>query len=62
MEAELAKLEAEEKALQAEVMKGGLSADKVQKGYERLGQLAERIAAVMSDWESAAAKLEEVGE
>ena len=62
LEAELAKLEAEEKALQAEVMKGGLSADKVQKGYERLGQLAERIAAVMSDWESAAAKLEEVGE
>ena len=62
LEAELAKLEAEEKALQPEVMKGGLSADKVQIGYERLGQLAERIAAVMSDWESAAAKLEEVGE
>ena len=60
LERELAELEAREKGLQAEVMKGGRSAEDMQKGYEQLGDLAQRIAAVMQEWEQASAQLEEL--
>ena len=40
----------------------GLSAEALQNGYDRLGQLAERIAAVMEEWERASAQLQELGE
>jgi ATP-binding cassette subfamily F protein 3 len=62
LEQQLADLEKEEKALQAEVMKGGMPAEALQKGYDRLGDLAQRIAAVMSEWEAASAQMEELGE
>ncbi|MFN6117680.1 MAG: ATP-binding cassette domain-containing protein, partial [Flavobacteriales bacterium] len=62
LEQQLADLEKEEKTLQAEVMKGGMPADALQKGYDRLGELAQRIAAVMSEWEAASAQMEELGE
>ncbi|MBK9417685.1 MAG: ATP-binding cassette domain-containing protein [Flavobacteriales bacterium] len=60
LEKQLAELEAQEKSLQAEVMKGGRSAEEMQKGYEQLGDLAQRIAAVMQEWEQASAQLEEL--
>jgi ATP-binding cassette subfamily F protein 3 len=59
-EKELAALEQEEKALQARVMAAGLPAAELDKGYARLGELAQRIAAVMADWESASARLDEL--
>lgn len=62
LEKQLAELEAEEKRLQAEVMKSGMPASEVQQGYARMGELAERIAATMSEWESASLRLEELGE
>jgi multidrug resistance efflux pump len=62
LEKKLAELEQEEKSLQAQVMKGGLPADQVQQGYERLGELAQRIAATMEEWEEAAVQMEELGE
>ncbi|MFN6176351.1 MAG: hypothetical protein ACK46G_02310 [Flavobacteriales bacterium] len=34
----------------------------LQKGYDRLGDLAQRIAVVMSEWEAASAQMEELGE
>ncbi len=60
LEVRLAELEKEEKELQAKVMGGGLPAAEVQAGYERLGELAQRIAAVMEEWETAAAQVEEL--
>ncbi|MCB0771926.1 MAG: ABC-F family ATP-binding cassette domain-containing protein [Flavobacteriales bacterium] len=60
LEGRLAELEKEEKELQAKVMGGGLPAAEVQAGYERLGELAQRIAAVMEEWETAAAQVEEL--
>ncbi len=60
LEKQLAELEAEEKALQAVVMKGGRSADEMQKGYEKLGDLAKRIASVMEEWERTSAQLQEL--
>jgi len=60
LEKQLAELEAEEKSLQAVVMKGGRSADEMQKGYEKLGDLAKRIAAVMEEWERTSAQLQEL--
>ncbi|MGV3638338.1 MAG: ABC-F family ATP-binding cassette domain-containing protein [Flavobacteriales bacterium] len=62
LEKQLADLEKEEKELQAEVMKGGMPADQLQKGYERLGDLAQRIAGVMEQWEAASAELEALGQ
>ncbi|MEZ4738704.1 MAG: ATP-binding cassette domain-containing protein [Flavobacteriales bacterium] len=62
LEKQLADLEKEEKELQAQVMKGGSSAEKLQAGYERLGDLAKRIAAVMEEWENASTQLQEMGE
>ncbi len=59
-EKELATLEQEEKELQARVMATGLSAAEVDRGYARLGELAQRIAAVMADWEAASARLDEL--
>jgi ATP-binding cassette subfamily F protein 3 len=59
-EKELAALEQEEKALQAQVMAVGLPAAELDKGYARLGELAQRIAVVMADWEYAAARLNEL--
>ncbi|MBK9274530.1 MAG: ABC-F family ATP-binding cassette domain-containing protein [Flavobacteriales bacterium] len=59
-EKELAALEQEEKALQAKVMAAGLPAAELDKGYARLGELAQRIAAVMADWEAASARLDEL--
>ncbi|MBL7939318.1 MAG: ATP-binding cassette domain-containing protein [Flavobacteriales bacterium] len=61
LEKQLADLEKEEKELQASVMKGGMPADQLQKGYERLGDLAQRIAAVMAEWESTSAQLQDLG-
>ena len=62
LEKQLADLEAEEKRLQAEVMKSGQPAAEVEKGYARMGEVAERIAATMSEWEAASVRLEELGE
>jgi ATP-binding cassette subfamily F protein 3 len=62
LEKQLSELELEEKALQAEVMKAGASNDALQQGYARLGELAQRIAAVMQQWEAAAADVEALGE
>jgi ATP-binding cassette subfamily F protein 3 len=62
LEKKLAELEQEEKALQAEVMKSGMPADQVQQGYERLGELAQRIATTMAQWEEAAVQMEALGE
>jgi ATP-binding cassette subfamily F protein 3 len=62
LEKQLAELEKEEKQLQAEVMKGGLANDALQKGYERLGQLAQDIAKVMEQWEGASAELQGLSE
>ncbi|HMQ76981.1 MAG TPA: ABC-F family ATP-binding cassette domain-containing protein [Flavobacteriales bacterium] len=59
-EKELATLEQEEKALQAKVMAAGLPAAELDKGYARLGELAQRIAAVMADWEAASARLDQL--
>jgi len=39
-----------------------MPAEALQKGYDRLGDLAQRIAAVMSEWEAASAQMEELGE
>jgi len=62
LEKQLADLESEEKSLQAEVMKSGMPADAVQKGYARMGEVAERIASTMKEWEEASTRLEELGE
>ena len=62
LEKQLAELEQEEKVLQAEVMKGGIPADQMDKGYARLGDLAQRIASTMREWETAAQRLEELNE
>lgn len=58
LEKQLAELEQEEKRLQAEVMKGGLPAPEVEKGYARLGHLAQKISATMEEWEQASLRLE----
>jgi len=62
LEKQLAELEREEKQLQAEVMKGGQANDVLQKGYERLGQLAQDIAKVLEQWEEASAELQGLSE
>ncbi|MBK9076555.1 MAG: ABC-F family ATP-binding cassette domain-containing protein [Flavobacteriales bacterium] len=62
LEKQLATLEQEEKALQARVMTSGVAASEVDKGYARLGELAQRIASTMAEWEDAAAKLEALAE
>lgn len=58
LEKQLADLEKEEKELQVEVMKGGQPAERLQKGYERLGELAQNIAKVMEQWENASTELQ----
>ena len=58
LEKQLADLEKQEKELQAEVMKGSMPAEQLQKGYTRLGDLAQNIAKVMEEWESASAELQ----
>lgn len=58
LEKQLADLEKEEKDLQVSVMKGGLPADQVQRGYERMGEVARKIAAVMAEWETASHQLQ----
>jgi hypothetical protein len=62
LEKQLAELEAEEKKLQAVVMKGGIPPAELEKGYQHLGDLAKRIATVMEEWEGASAQLEELTE
>lgn len=62
LEKQLADVEKEEKDLQAIVMKGGIPPAELERGYTRLGELAERIAKVMQEWEDAAKRLEELGE
>ncbi|MBK6344235.1 MAG: ATP-binding cassette domain-containing protein [Flavobacteriales bacterium] len=62
LEKQLAELEAEEKSLQAEVMRSGMPAAEVEKGYARMGEVAERIAATMKEWEEASLRMEELGE
>ncbi|MCB0767196.1 MAG: ABC-F family ATP-binding cassette domain-containing protein [Flavobacteriales bacterium] len=62
LEKQLADLEKQEKELQAEVMKGGMPADSLQQGYERLGDLAQRIAKVMEEWENASTELQALAE
>lgn len=58
LEKQLADLEKEEKQLQTEVMKGGMPSGQLEKGYEKLGDLAKRIAVVMLEWETASGQLE----
>ncbi|MBP6643194.1 MAG: ATP-binding cassette domain-containing protein [Flavobacteriales bacterium] len=60
LEKQLADLEKEEKQLQSEVMKGGMPAQQLEKGYEKLGDLAKRIASVMVEWETASGQLQEI--
>lgn len=60
-EKQLAELEQEERTLQALVMKSGTPAAEVQKGYERMGEVAQRIALVMKEWEDASLRAEELG-
>lgn len=62
LEKQLAELEEEEKRLQSDVMRSGVSAEQVQQGYERMGELAQRITATMKEWEAASTRLEELGE
>ncbi len=62
LEKQLADLEQEEKELQAVVMKGGIPPAELEQGYTRLGELAERIAKVMQEWEDAGKRLEDLGE
>ena len=62
LEKQLAELEKEEKELQAVVMKGALPPAELQKGYERLGELAKRIASTMEEWETASALVQSSGE
>jgi len=62
LEKQLAEVEQEEKELQAVVMKGGIPSAELERGYTRLGELAERIAKVMQEWEDAGKRLEELGE
>lgn len=62
LEKQLAEVEKEEKELQAVVMKGGLPPAELERGYTRLGELAERIAKVMQEWEDAGKRLEALGE
>ena len=62
LEKQLGDLEKEEKDLQATVMKGGIPSAELQKGYERLGDLAKRIAVVMSEWETVSAQLQGMGD
>lgn len=61
-EARMAELEKEEKELQVLVMKNGLPAAEVQKGYDRMGELAKLIAEQMQQWEAAGARLQELGD
>ncbi|HRH37904.1 MAG TPA: ABC-F family ATP-binding cassette domain-containing protein [Flavobacteriales bacterium] len=62
LEQQLADLEAEEKQLQGEVMKSGAPADAVQRGYERMGVIAQRISSTMEEWENVSKRLQELGE
>jgi ATP-binding cassette, subfamily F, member 3 len=62
LEKQLSDLEQEEKALQASVMKGGMPPAELEKGYTKLGDLAQRISAVMKEWETASERLEALGE
>jgi ATP-binding cassette, subfamily F, member 3 len=62
LEKQLADLEREEKELQAVVMKGGIAAAELEKGYARLGDLAQRIAVVMQEWEAASEQLQVLGQ
>ena len=62
LEKQLADLEREEKELQAVVMKGGIAPAELEKGYTRLGELAQRIAETMAEWEGASTRLQELGE
>lgn len=62
LEKQLADLEKQEKELQAEVMKGSVPVAQLEKGYARLGELAQNIAKVMEEWESASAELQSLTE
>jgi ATP-binding cassette subfamily F protein 3 len=62
LEKQLADLEAEEKKLQADVMRNGTPQAEVEKGYARMGEVAQRIAATMQEWEAASLRMEELGE
>jgi ATP-binding cassette subfamily F protein 3 len=62
LEKQLADLEREEKEMQAKVMKGGITPVELEKGYESLGVLAQRIATTMAEWEEVAQRMEELGE
>jgi hypothetical protein len=59
-EAEMAKLEGEQKQLEASIATGSLDTDALQNGYARLGVIAERTAELMRDWEEAGAKLDQL--
>ena len=58
LEKQLADLEKEEKELQGRVMKGGIPPADLEKGYTQLGDLAQRIAQVMQEWEEASDQLQ----
>ncbi|MCB0794677.1 MAG: ABC-F family ATP-binding cassette domain-containing protein [Flavobacteriales bacterium] len=62
LEKKMADLEKEERTLQGQVMTSGASPDEVEKGYLRMGQLAQQIAVTMEEWEEAAARLEAIEE
>lgn len=61
LEKQLAELEREEKDLQASVMKGTQAPEVVQAGYAKLGELAQRIAGVMEEWEAASQRMDALG-
>jgi ATP-binding cassette, subfamily F, member 3 len=59
-EQELAKLEQEQKDLQAGLSNGSLDTERMEEAYTRLGELATLIDACMREWERAGSELEAV--
>jgi ATP-binding cassette, subfamily F, member 3 len=59
-EQELAKLEQEQKDLQAGLSNGSLDTERMEEAYTRLGELATLIDASMREWERAGSELEAV--
>jgi ATP-binding cassette subfamily F protein 3 len=62
LEGRLAELEMEEKAIQTGLGSNGSDAGAMEKQYARLGDVAERIAATMQEWEQVSEKLQELGD
>jgi ATP-binding cassette subfamily F protein 3 len=62
LEQKLAELEKQEKTAQAALAANGSNAKAMEAGYAELGDLAQRIAATMEEWERASEKLHELND